>query len=229
MLQFFESLRNERESLNKLKREYAYEEDQKKEINAQIKAGKTWFDIVCSRNNIVSRDSKLRKIGSLYDYFAMLKSDSKYIIVLSGRDECSVQRGKFLELSALPLRKDVQWRNSYVAVIDEGTVKIDEKSTVELNLNYEFVAGHPNYSVEYLDGRLKVCCAPLKYCKIKIKSKGYTESPGRDRSEIIVDNIDYSMNKLGTNIVVIDKETGQVIDSININTYSDPEVRINRA
>lgn len=228
VVQFFKSLCNERESLNKFKKDYAYEEDQKKEISAQIKAGKTWFDIVCLRNNIVSRDSKLKKIDNLYDYFAMLKAEPKYVVVLSGRDECSGQRGKFLELSGLPLRKDVQWRNSYVAVIDEGTVKIDEKSTVELNLNYEFVAGHPNYSVEYLDDKLKVCCAPLKYCKIKIKSKGFTESPGRDRSEIIVDNIDYSMNKLGTNIVVIDKETGEVVDSININTYSDPGLRINR-
>ena len=158
----------------------------------------------------------------------MLKADPKYVVVLSGRDECSGQLSKFLELSALPLRKDVQWRNSYVAVIDEGTVKIDEKSTGELNLNYEFVAGHPNYSVEYLDNKLKVCCAPLKYCKIKIKSKGFTESPGRDRSEIIVDNVDYSMNKLGINIVVIDKETGEAVDSVNINTYADPGLKINR-
>lgn len=62
----------------------------------------------------------------------------------------------------------------------------------------------------------------------KIKSRGFTESPGRDRSEIIVDNIDYSMNKIGINIVVIDKETGGVADSININTYSDTGLKINR-
>ena len=148
VMQFFTSVRKERESLNKLKQDYAYEEDQKKEISAQIKAGKTWFDIICLRNHVVSGDSKLRKVGNLHDYFAMLKENSKYVIVLSGRDECSGQLSRFLELSALPLRKDVGWRNSYVAVIDEGAVKIDEKSTVELNLNYEFVAGHPNYSVE---------------------------------------------------------------------------------
>ena len=128
----------------------------------------------------------------------------------------------------MPLRTDVQWRNSYVAVIDGGAVRVDEKSAKEINLNYEFVTGHPNYSVEYLDNKLKVCCAPLKYCKIKIKSRGFTESPGRDRSEILVDNIDYSMNKIGINIVVIDKETGGVADSININTYSDAGLKINR-
>jgi hypothetical protein len=107
--------------------------------------------------------------------------------VLSCKDECANQWGRFLETSGLPLRKDVFWRNSYVAVIDEGVVKIDEKSSEELNKTYEFVVGHPNYSVEYMDNKLKVSCVPLRYCKIKIMSKGFTVSPGRDRSEIIVD------------------------------------------
>ena len=228
MLQLLKSLRERMDLLNKVRADYAYEEEQKREIVSQLKAGKTWLDIVLSKNNIVSTNSKLREINNLRDYFAMLKSDSKYVAVLSGRDECATHRGKFLEASGLPLRTDVQWRNSYVAVIDGGAVKVDEKSTKELNFSYEFVAGHPNYSVEYLDNKLKVCCAPLQYCKIKIKSRGFTESPGRDRSEIIVDNIDYSMNKIGLNIVVIDKETGGVIDSININTYSDMGLKINR-
>lgn len=228
MLCFYKSSRDKENFLDDLKKNYAYEEEEKKEISAQIKAGKSWLDIVFSRNNIVSRDSKLRKVSNLHDYFRLVKEDAKYVVVLSGRDECSSQHGKFLNLSGLPLRRDVKWRNSYAAVIDGETVRIDEKSTEELNLNYEFVIGHPNYSVEYLDDKLKVCCTPLKYCKIRIKSRGFTESPGRDKSEIIVDNIDYSMNKIGTNIVVIDKETGEVVDSININTYSDPGLKIIR-
>ncbi len=228
MLQLLKSLREKADIFNKLRMDYSYEEWQKREIAAQVKAGKTWLDIVLSRNNIVSTDSKLREINNLRDYFAILKADSKYVAVLSGRDECATHRGKFLEISGLPLRTDVQWRNSYVAVIDGGAVRVDEKSAKEINLNYEFVTGHPNYSVEYLDNKLKVCCEPLRYCKIKIKSRGFTESPGRDRSEIIVDNIDYSMNKIGLNIVVIDKETGGVADSININTYSDTGLKINR-
>lgn len=51
---------------------------------------------------------------------------------------------------------------------------------------------------------------------------------GACRSEILVDNIDYSMNRIGINIVVIDKETGNIMDSINVNTYSDPSLKINR-
>lgn len=228
MIQLYESLRVDKDLLNKMRADYAYEEEQKKSIAAQIRSGKTWLDIVSSQNGIVTGDSELRDISNLREYFARLKEDSKYVVVLSCRDECANKWGRFLEVSGLPLRKDVFWRNSYMAVIDEEIVKIDEKAPEELNRNYEFVVGHPNYSVEYLDNKLKVSCVPLKYCKIRIKSRGFTESPGRDRSEIIVDNIDYSINKTGINIVVINKETGVVDDSINVNTYSDPGLRINR-
>lgn len=229
MVQLFQSLQEKKEHLSKLRRAYAYEEEQKKEIAAQMKTGITWLDAVFLRNHIISKESILRKTNNLYEYFSNLKKNSKYVVVLSGKDECSNYRRKFVETSGWPLRMDVVWRNSYVAVIDEGIIKIDEKSKEEVNVNYEFVIGHPNYSVEYLDGKLEVRCMPLKYCGIRIKSKGFTEPTGATISEIIVNNINYSMNKTGINMVVIDKETGDVVDSVNINTYADATLRINRA
>ncbi len=228
MLQLYDTLSEKTDLLNKMQTVYAYEEEQRMEISAQLKSGNTWLEIVCERNGMDAGNSEFREIGNLREYFAKLKANEKYVAVLSCKDECASQWGGFLEAVGLPLRKDVFWRNSYAAVIDGGVIRIDSKADNEINVNYEFVAGHSNYSVEYLDGRLKVCCEPLRYCKIKIKSKGYTVSPGRDRSEIIVDNIDYSMNKTGINIVVIDKEMGTVADSINVNTYADPGLRINR-
>lgn len=228
MLQLYDTLSRKNDLLNKMQTVYAYEEEQRMENAALLKSGKTWLEIVCERNGMDAGSSELRGIENLREYFAKLKADEKYVIVLSCKDECSNRWGRFLEAVGFPLRKDVFWRNSYVAVIDGGVIRIDSRADRELNANYEFVVGHSNYSVEYLDGRLKVCCEPLRYCKIKIKSKGFTVSPGRDRSEIMVNNIDYSMNKIGINIVVIDKETGAVADSINVNTYADPGLRINR-
>lgn len=226
--QLFRSLQSSTEALNQLRRSYAYEEKRKRKVGEQIRLGKSWLDIVLTENSIIPGKSALREIADLHDYFSMLKANPKYVIILSCCDESANRREKFLEVSGLPLRMDVAWRDSYVAVIDGGTVRIDEKSKEELNLTYEFVTGHLNYNVEYLDSELKVSCKPLKYCRIRVKSKGFSGAEGAVKSEIIVDNVDYSMNRIGLNVVVIDRETGGVVDSININTYSDPGLKINR-
>ena len=228
MERLFQSLREKKELINNIKREYSYEEEQKKAISEQLKAGKTWLDIVFARNHIVSGETKLRRVNHLREYFSFLLSKENYVFILSGSDECSQQWKKFLDVSGIQLRGDVGWRESYVAVVDGGVIKIDEKSKEEMIINYEFIVGHPKYSVEYVNGELKVICTPLRYCKIKVKSKGFTGAMGACRSEILVDNIDYSMNRIGINIVVIDKETGNIMDSINVNTYSDPSLKINR-
>lgn len=224
----FRSLHEKKELVNKIKREYSYEEEQKKSIREQLNAGKTWLEVVFTRNQIVPEESKLRGINDIREYFSVLQNKTDYVLVLSGSDECSGQWKRFLEVSGLPLRADIGWRESYAAVVDCGAVKVDEKSKGEININYEFLAGFPKYSVEYVDGELRVGCRPLRYCKIKVKSKGFTGAMGACRSEILVDNIDYSMNRIGINIVVIDKETGNIMDSINVNTYSDPSLKINR-
>lgn len=68
----------------------------------------------------------------------------------------------------------------------------------------------------------------MGYCKIKVKSMGYRGALGTHRSEVVVNNIDYSMNRTGINMVVIDKEIGKVVDSANVNTYADPGLEIRR-
>ena len=83
-----------------------------------------------------------------------------------------------MEITGLPLRKDVVWRNSYVAVMDGETVKIDEKSTEEINVNYEFIAGHPKYSVEYLNNRLNFSCMPLKCWRDPDQKQGFRRTHG---------------------------------------------------
>ncbi len=228
MAKMIKSLQTQTELVNRLQRSYAYEEKQKDEINTQLKTGKAWFEIICERNHIAPQKSELRSIIHTQEYFSFLQSSSNYIFVFSCADECAVFWRRFVETFKLPLRKDLTWRDSYVAVIDGGEVKVDEKAKEELNIDYIFVAGNPSCSVEYADGHLKVDCVTMNYSKIKIKSKGFTEPTGAYTSRIIVDNIDYSMNRLGINVVVIENKNGGVVDSVNINTHSDSDLKINR-
>lgn len=228
MLQLYESLREKENSIDSIKRQYAYEGEQKEWISARLKEGKTWLEAICLKNHMTMEDSKLRNISGLQDYFSALQTNFNYVLVLSCSDECSAYWRKFVEVSDLSLRTDIAWRESYVAIVDGGAIKVDQKSREELDIDYKFVVGHPKYSVEYVNGQLKVGCEPLEHCKIKVKSKGYTGAMGTHRSEVVVDNIDYSMNRTGINMVVIDKETGKVVDSANVNTYADPGLAIHR-
>lgn len=228
MQKLFQALREKTDLVNQLNRKYAYDEERKERIYKQIEEGKTWLNIVLAENNMMASDSKLQSIGNLKEYFSALREYPDHIIVLSGADECSQQWRKFVEVSGLQLRTDIGWRDSYAAIVDGGDVKVEHKQQGEISLGYEFIIGHPKYDVEYVNGQLKVGCMPLKRSGIRIKSKGYAEPSGAWRSEILVDNINYSMNKTGINIVVIDKESGIVLDTVNVNTYSDPGLRINR-
>lgn len=228
MLQLYQSLHEQTDFLNKMYKNYAYEEEHKNEAITYLREGKTWLEVILARNHIVSNNSKLENINNLQEYFSTIRSMPNYVIVLSCADECSKYWKKFLHATGLQLCMDVGWRQSYVSVVDGGVIKVDQKSKDEINVNYEFVIGHPKYSVEYINGELKVGCAPLQYCRLKVKSKGFTGAMGAFKSEIMIDNIDYSMNKTGINIVVIDKETGYIMDSINVNTYGDSNLKINR-
>lgn len=229
VLKLFESLQQKTNDIERMKNAYSYVEERKAAINEQLKAGKTWLEVISSENEIVLEDFKLRDIENVKEYFSALREFFHYVIIFSCADEGSIHWKRLLEATGFPLRADLGWRESYVAVVEEGAVKIDKKSWGELCEEYEFTIGHPKYDVEYVDGQLKVGCKPLERCRIKVKSKGFSGTRGAWKSEIMVDNTDYSINKTGINIVVINKETGRVVDSFNVNTYADPGLSIRRA
>lgn len=101
--QLYEALCRKTNLLNQMRSNYAYEEEKKRERDAQFKAGKTWLEIVFSRNGMDAGDSELRKINNLREYFSEVNAERKYVVVLSARDECASQWGKFVEASGLPL------------------------------------------------------------------------------------------------------------------------------
>ena len=55
---------------------------------------------------------------------------------------------------------------------------------------------------------------------------GHTYNAWLDGAEgqIIVDGLDYSTNRRGINIVVYDNKTNCVIDTVNIDTYTDDQI-----
>lgn len=140
-------------------------------------------------------------------YFEMLHAvGNRYSIFVSCKDECSRYFKEFVSLSSLSLNSP-QKRESYVAVICGGE-KVVEKIS-ENRIQYSF--------------RLNI--NPTLW--VTITSEGYRLK--KEKSSILINNIDYSMNLRGLNFVVVDNLSGYVVDFFNIDTYGDKNFSINRS
>ena len=140
------------------------------------------------------------------EYFnTLLAFKDKYTILIAVKDEASKKMKEFIEISHLPLSL-VKWRESYVAVIS-GAKKLFEK-TSDNKIIHSF--------------RINA----QQQLWITMISEGYRL--GNERSSIIINNIDYSMNLRGLNFAVIDNRSGCVVDMFNIDTYQDEKLTICR-
>jgi len=130
----------------------------------------------------------------------LLKED--LMILLSVRDDASedFDIGMFEKLASLGLVENLQdqIRYSYIAVIDGDTVI------------YESLSGERIDYVEFIDRWL-----------IEVTSAGWLVG---DASSIKIDGIEHSRNERGINIVVFNKRTGLVEDSVAFDTHQEIHV-----
>ena len=140
-----------------------------------------------------SQQTDLTKIKDVHTYFDYLKKN-KCSFVISVRDDAATSIGVSLRrrLNEIGLVRKIHFRDSYIAVVENGNVKFENSGQNILS-----------YSGE-CDGLL-----------------AYVESAGgnwESYSKIIVDDIDYSKNLRGMNIIVINN--GNIIDAVNFDTWS---------
>lgn len=131
------------------------------------------------------------------------KNKSNLCIVFSGKDDmCSSwnqELQSYIERFGLTSDFYNNVQNSYIGVVDGGNVKIDNFA------EYPLVA---DISIE-LENKISQ--------QIKVKSGGFVYG---NVSEIYVNDINYSMNNRGINIVAIDRNTGEVVSAASIDTWS---------
>ena len=140
--------------------------------------------------------------GYFHEYLTKLKEQidqQKNTVIISVRDEASEDMSDMIaeDLMSLGIRTDLRkkYQYSYYAIVSSSRV-------------VEEVSDQP---LEY-DGM-------INDQSIHITSAGYCVG---DFSSIIYNGEEYSKNKIGLNIVVIDNENYQVIDSFAINTHRNP-------
>lgn len=129
----------------------------------------------------------------------LVQNRDKWDVLIAASDEYTSRQTEetygLLEQLGLELADDGVFNDSYLAVIGEGGVE------------YEAYSGRRIYYNTSLDSR-----------RVELVSSGwYTGS----RASIVIDGKDYSLNRAGLNIVVVDRATGLVVDSANWGYGSD--------
>lgn len=156
--------------------------------------------------SLLTLNTEIRKFN-VKEYFEILCSEKhRYTILISCKDECSKYFNEFVNTTGLPLHAPEN-RESYIAVIKNGDVVIEKNSPSILSTSFRLNTTLPSW--------------------ITIISEGYRLK--KEKSSILINNIEYSTNLRGLNFVIVDNISGNVVDLFNIDTYGDKTLSIKRS
>ena len=144
--------------------------------------------------------ANLQSVYHFTDYLKTIRNLSGKTIILSASDDMrsELDETDISLFQALGLKadfKNMEFRNSYIAVIRDGIVEYESVSNRRIE-----------YSTEIGN---KIAC--------NITSSGwYTGS----ESKIVIDGTDVSVGDRGINIAVFDNESDLVLDSVSFDTFA---------
>lgn len=181
--------------------------------------------------NILKTPEELLNSNNLNEYITFISKNRDYVVLLSVRDTANRYWNKFTTKNLLGLKCDLssEWRKSYVAICnieDEKYLELEKPNGKRINYAYSFFSSSHALTSQNIENCIitKVELHRCVNCLLISKGRGGDV----DYSNIFIDNIDYSLNMIGLNIVVYDKKQRGVIDSINVNLWNDSELKINR-
>lgn len=145
-------------------------------------------------------DINLMKTIDIHKYLELLLNDD-YLVFISSNDDTSeaIDENAIVSMQKLGLQADLRdkFRWSYLAIIDQGKVVFEE----------------------HKEGPI-ITYGSLKGINYHIESSGKVNN--KDNISVIkLNDTEYSQNRIGLNIVVYDVKKGQIVDSVNFNTWDD--------
>ncbi len=212
-------------------RKYGYEEFIRSQKEEHTKAGKTYLEALRLANgDKVLEADPITKLDKLDEYFAAVNKAGKYTVLISARDNCAVYFKKFLEKTKLPLKKDPKIHNSYMAIINEGKLLFEDCSDKALRKRCILNNMHGMMNSSYIDQvefeKFSAACMSPLY--VEMVSLRFDKKLQNQKSIISINNINYSIDKRGLNIVVIDNQKNQVVDSFGVDLHSDKDLKMVR-
>ena len=172
------------------------------------------------KKNVLYND--LAKITSVEEYFNELAKEEKYITFITCCDTASTYYKKFIEMANLQL-PDIGFRESFIAVLNKNELLFCDKGMGILIKEMRILSMLENKGIVIGNNVFN----SSKLCTII--SQGYDEKDKTSIASIIIDNYDYSINKIGLNFVVYDRRKMAVVDMFRINTHKDSDIKIDRS
>lgn len=140
--------------------------------------------------------------NNLSDYLNALY-DADYVVVISVKDEasCALTQDTIAQMQKLGLRFPLEgkYRSSYLAILDGKTCLAEEISQEAIS-----------------------CEQTINGNTLLVSSSGWDSG---NTSSILINGTEYSVNGRGLNIVLMDRDTGHVMDSVCVDTFMDNSFR----
>lgn len=160
----------------------------------------------------ITGDLELRRTGDIHDYLRLLAENRQYSIFITIRDDGTREITSEIQslLTNLGLKEILpgHYRWSYYAVLIPGEEILEEISEKELSCTGKLPDG-AEYSLISQGGLSGAGGGAGRYLTCSVK----------------INNVEYSVQKIGLNFVIYDNEHSVVVDSAEFNTYDGLGVR----
>lgn len=184
--------------------------------------------------NLMKTSSGIYSCENLNDYISETVKLDHVVIFVSVCDSANKYWNKFESRHLLNLKEDLArvWRLSYLAIIDKDNDVCIEQLSDKWNgteCHYSFF----DIDTSVLTSEVYDSEVIKQYGELLNENNCWIYSCAMDymrytKSSIVINGIDYSINKRGLNIVIYSKKLGCVIDSISVDTFGDPDLTVKR-
>ena len=212
-------------------KQYGYEEWQKAQQEELFKKSKTFLDVIRKLNGEPAYQAEpITDIDNVEEYFDTLAKQGKYTVLISVKDSAAAHFKNFVKKSKLPLKKELKMHNSYLAIIRNGDNIYEDMSNGWLQKRC-ILNPLQNMQQSYLidETELQNNSLMSQYpLYVHMVSMKYDSKLQNQKSVISINNINYSLDRRGVNIVVIDNNLNRVVDSFRIDLHADANMKMHR-
>ncbi len=193
--------------------------------------GKSFLSDIFIQYGLKQQEIPYETCTSLDEYFkAVLDDKQDFIIFAAVRETANKYWKKWKTRERLGVKLDLtnHKRKSYCVVIDlcKGcTQEYFNDSSNEMMVNYQILLDKKDVT---FGGPLSDKVIIPEVYNVMMSSKGRYKEEQFQWAKLYINNIDYSLDKMGLNFVVFSPQAHGVVDSFYVNMWNDDKLTIRR-